>query len=495
MNHDEHSLPNNIRRTAQLGIFWSIIQSWGGKLVAFGLSILLARLLSPEEFGIASAAALVLMLIPMVAEFGFGDAILQRQNLKSRDINLPFYFSIGIVTILVLVVTLMSGDISAWLGKPELAFYVTMIAGTMIINTLTQFQEAVYKRKLAFRTLALRTLNANLLGGATAVVCAGAGFGIWSFVAQAYVASLIGLLWLWWRPQWKPGLELNPLAFRQMLRFGLPIVGQRLVDFAGSRFLDLLIVSQLGLALYGVYIVGSKLYLTMMELLQGALYSVSLTVLSTIASDRERTANIYLKTIGLSSAFVSPVFVMVSVLSPEICHVLFGEKWQGVDDVAMVLLLLGAIQCVQYMNAAFLGARGRPEINLIAGTVKTVSPILGLLLLPTGELHLLVTIFVVGQLMATPVSFYFVSRELGLSALHIVRTLAPAVANGIVSFLSVTYARPYIALLNLNTFWQGVALGGIYALVWLVLIAALDHTRFRAIGPLVMTKLRQKSQI
>lgn len=489
---DHGSVEGGLAKTARSGVLWSMVQNWGGKILAFGLSILLARLLTPEEFGIASAATLVLMLIPMIAEFGFGDAILQRRNLKPEDINLPFYLSVGLITLAVALVAAFSAEISAQIGRPELAVYISVIAGTTVINALCQFQEAVYRRKLSFRILAMRTLNANLVGGAAAVACAWAGFGIWSFVVQAYIASLISLVWLWWQPQWRPGTVLDLRALRQMLRFGIPIVGQRLVDFAGTRFIDIVIIGQYGLAAYGVYIVGAKLYLTMMELLQGALYGVSLTLLSTIAADRERVAGVYIKTASLSSAFISPVFVLLAVLSPEICRVLFGEKWQGVDKVAMALLLLGAVQSVQYMNGAFMAARGRPEITLIAGMVKTVAPILGLLLIPAADLGQLVVIFAIGQLMATPVSFFFASRELGIAPLAILKILAPAAINGILCFAAVVMARPYVEPLGLHAFWQGTLLGAVYAATWLVLIFILDRARFRAALAMVRTRLKPR---
>lgn len=492
MTLEHGNAEGGLARAARTGVFWSMVQSWGGKILAFGLSILLARLLTPEEFGIASTAALVLMLVPMVVEFGFGDAILQRRDLKPGDINLPFYVSVGLISLLALLVALMSGTISTWIGRPELALYLTVIAGTTVINAPCLFQEAAYRRKLLFRILAMRTLNANLVGGAAAVLCAWAGFGIWSFIVQAYVASLISLVWLWWRPQWRPGKTLDFAAFRQMLRFGIPIVGQRLVDFAGTRFIDLIIVSQYGLAAYGVYVVASKLYLTMMELLQGALYGVSLTLLSTIASDRERTAAVYTKTIGLSSAYVSPIFILLAALSPEVCDVLFGERWQGIDKVAMALLLLGAIQCVQYMNGAFLSARGRPEITLISGVVKTVAPILGLLLVPSTDLGSLVIIFTLGQLVATPVSFYFASRELGLSPLSILKVTAPAIINGGLVFAAVLLTRPYVQPLGLPAFWQGVLLGAAYAFTWLILITILDRPRLKVMNGMLKDKLKSR---
>lgn len=493
MQIETNQAQGGLRQIARHGVIWSVIQNWGGKILTFLLSVLLARLLSPSEFGIASAASLVLILIPMIAEFGFKDAILQRKNLKAEDVNLPFYSSIFVSALMALAVVLMSDRISVWLETPALSLYISVIAGTILINVPSLFQEAVYKRNLKFRILALRTFVASIVGGVAAIVCAWFGFGVWSFVVQAYVVGIVSMIWLWWTPLWRPSLKFDPLSFLQLLRFGLPVVGQRLVDFAGTRFIDLLIIQQLGLALYGVYVVGYRLYQTMMMMLQGAFYEVSLTVLSTIASDQKRIAEVYLKTIGLSASYITPVFVLLAVLSPEICLVLYGDQWRGVDIVSILLLLMGAVQCVQYMNGSFLSARGRPEITLIAGIVKTVAPLAGLLLIPAQTLEGLVVIFVVGQLVAAPVSFFFVARELNLKSIQVIKVLYPAAINGLLSFLAVWQTRPMVQELHLNAFWQGMALGVVYTVCWVILTAIFDRPRLTALLKAILSKVRRSS--
>ena len=465
-------------RTARSGILWSIVQNWGGKLLTFGLSILLARLLTPTEFGIASAASLVLMLVPLIAEFGFGDAILQRHGLKREDLNLPFYMSMTFAAAMVALVVIFSDPIATVMEVPSLSLYIVAIAATIVINAPSAFQEAMYKRHLKFRTLALRTFVTSIFGGGFAVIFAWYGFGIWSFIVSAYVSSIINLIWLWWIPEWKPSLKIDLPAFKQMLRFGAPVVAQRLQDFFSSRLVDILIISQFNLAFYGIYVVGSRLYQTMMQMLQGAFYDVSLTILSTIAHDNKRISEVYLKTVGLAATFITPVFVLVAALSPEICLVLYGDRWAGVDVVATILLLLGALQCVQYMNGPFLSALGKPELVFVAGISKAIGTIALLLLIPGDDLQDLTTLFALGQLFATPLTFYFVVAQLKLKVTDLLRALAPSLLNGALSFLAVIYSRPLLdRAFDLNAFWQGVLLGIVYSTSWVVLLALFDRSR------------------
>jgi O-antigen/teichoic acid export membrane protein len=470
----------SLRKIAAPGVVWSIVENWGGKVFTFLLSILLARILSPEEFGVASAAWLALMLVPLIAELGFSEAVMQRRGLRPSDVNLPFYVSSFLAFALVGLAMLLSGRIAAWAGLQGREAYVVAIAATILIQVPTTFQEAAYKRNMRFRALAMRAFAANILGGIAALLCALAGMGVWAFVVQAYVAALVNVIWIWSRPQWLPGKELDFRAFREMFRYSGPVLAQRLLDFAGTRIVDLMIVTGLGPVAYGIYVVGSRLYQTLMQLLQGAFNDVSITVLSKVAHDRERLSGAYCKTISLAATVMAPVFVLFAALAPEICTVLFGAKWDGVDSVAQPLLLMGAVHCVQYINGPFLSSRGRPELILVTGTFKTVVQICALLAFPLTNVADATRIFVIATLAATPLSFATTARELGLALGSVIRLVAIPASLAAAAFAAVHFVRPEIAVYGLPAFWQGVALGALFAGIFLCLLALFDRQKTSA---------------
>lgn len=483
----------SLQQHAAHGVKWSIIQNWGGKVFTFLLSIALARLLSPTDFGTASAVALILLLVPMIAELGFGDAIMQRPKLKPTDINLPFLISIGVVIMMFVGVIITADQLSVWLSIPDRSDYIIVASGVLLFTAPSMFQEAMYKRHLKFKSLALRTFLANIVGGLAAVACAYAGFGIWSFVVQSYIVGLISVIWLWSRPEWTPSMTWDKRASTQMMRFGAPVLFQRIVDFAGTKVIDIIIVAQLGLAAYGLYAIGSRIYLTMMQLLQGAFYDVSLTVLSRISDDRKRMAQAYLKAIGLAATFITPVFFVVAALAPEVTHVLLGDKWHGVESVVRPLMLLGALQCVQFLNGPFISARGRPELILIAGMTKSVAAITALLVIPSADVQSMTVTFALSLLAATPVTFYFAIRELGLTVLGILKELLPPFASGVAGYFAIQFARPFIEPYQFSNFSQGMTLGVIYSCCWLTLLAILDPSRVGLMVSIVKKKIRTKA--
>jgi O-antigen/teichoic acid export membrane protein len=222
-------------RMAVEGIFWSLVQNWSSRIIAFVIFVLLAKFLTPAQYGVASAAQTCLLFVGIVAEFGFGDAIIQRQKLEFADVNLPFFVAVGISILLAAGVALSAELIAGWLNVAGLAPVIEALSGIAPITTISQFQEFSYRKALDFRALATRVLVANLGAGAVAIACAYAGMGVWSIVIQTYLTVGIGLLWLWRRPRWKPSFELRPRQFCELASFGAPVVGMRVVDFATIR--------------------------------------------------------------------------------------------------------------------------------------------------------------------------------------------------------------------------------------------------------------------
>lgn len=482
--------PPQIGMLALRGVAWSAAQNWGGRIFTFVLFVVLARLLSPAEFGLAAAAAIIVTLLGLVAEFGFGDAIVQRRHYDPADANLPFFASVAAAIVLAVVCFTFAETIEGLLDAPGLAPVVMALCAVAPLSTISLFQEIQYRRHFEFRKLAFRVFVANFIAGMVAIACAVAGLGVWSLIAQTFIAAAVGLVWLWHKPLWHPSFDLRPAAFVELARFGLPVVTQRVVDFGAARFFEVMLLGRYGLAIYGLYAAGSRLYLTLMQLLQTALNDVSLTILSRIGHDRDRMAQIYERTITMSALLFAPIFVVCAAVIPEISAVLFGANWEGVEDVARPLLLLGAVQAVQFLNGPYLSARGRPGTVLAISSLKNIAIVLGVLFLPSSDLVRFVQIFVLVQLVGTPVSFAVTMHELGVPTVRFLRNLAPATIGCIGAYLAVDWARPLFVFYLPGDFVNGLALGMVFGLCYVLLILAFGFRQVKAAVGFVKNRFR-----
>lgn len=417
-----------LRSQALSSIFWGAAQSWGGKLILFALFLILARILTPLEFGVVSAAVSIMLIVTQVADFGFGDAIVQRPDVKDEDINLPFFCSLFLSVLISFFLFFWAEEIGSYLKVEGIASVLKVMSLVGPLTILSQIQETVLRKRLEYKRLAIRVFVANTASGIAAVFVALLGGGVWSLVLQALCTVLLSLIWLWWRPAWKPSLRLNWTSFFQLKRYARNVVGVRVLDILATRTVELLILGYFGPAVLGLYSVGSRLYMTLMQLFQGALSDVALSLLSRISHDRALTAGVYFKTSTLSTLLVSPIFVCLSVVASEIGNILFGHKWNGVDHVLQPLLLVGAVQCVQLINSTYLNACGKPGLVLFMGMVKAPVVIAALYVSQETGVRGMMIAYAAAQLVTTPISFYLITKTLNISWRSLGAEILPVVA-------------------------------------------------------------------
>lgn len=477
-------MSDDIRRRALSGLFWSMLQNWSGKGLAFLLFLVLARLLTPAELGVAAAVNIVIVLAALIAEQGFSDAIVQRRELRAADVNLPFYTSLLISGVLALAVVLFASRIERWMNVPGLAPYLPVAAATLPLAALALFQEAFYRRQLLFKQVAVRMLVTSTLAGIVAVACAYAGMGTWSLVVQALTMNVLNVLWLWHAPLWRPGRELHRESYREIAGFSGSVLAARVLDVIGTRSIEVLIVSLHGAAALGLYAVGSRVLQTLMQLLSAAVNNVSLGAFSRMAHDVGRVREAFLQTLAASSALAMPVFVAGAALSAELIDLLFGARWAASAPVMKVLMLLGALQCVQFVNGPTFSALGRPQYLAWMAFLKAAAAIVALLLVPTDDMVQLTVVYALSQLVNTPLTYKWLMKCLDLKGRTILSAVAPFYVAAVLAYAAVHCVRTWLASMEgvaLSGVAQVLVLGVAFCAVYLLAVLAFARERLQRI--------------
>lgn len=465
------SVTTSLKQKTAHAFAWSAVQSWGVKFLALGVFFVLARYLNPEELGLAQTVILILAFVAILSEQGFQDAIVQRQGLESRDLNLPFLASMTTAIVASALLVVFSKDIARALHAEGAERLILAAAVIPPITAASLFEIAMRRRKLDFKTLARASLISGLVSGAVALILAVSGFGATSLIAQAIVAAVVTAVVLWRAPLWKPGTEFVTATFRGLLSYSTNAFGSRILDFFSGRIIDLIILSRLGLGSLGIYTVGSKLYLTILQLLASTLIDVALSAMAKLSSDAQRLRSAYLRFIYLASCTTLPLFVGVAALAPEVCTLLFGEKWVGADEVTRWLCLLGAVQVVQFFNGSALGAAGKANQILFLNILKFALGATVLWFADADSISEITLYFVFSQLAVAPVSFALGMRVAGASPGVVLRQVAPGAFSAALAFLAATLVRAELtASYGLGLVASLLALGGVYLAV---LMAAL----------------------
>jgi O-antigen/teichoic acid export membrane protein len=464
---------SNFRRRAVSAMFWSLFQNWGGRALSMVVFVLLARLLAPTQFGIASSAFLVMSMLSLIAEFGYGDALIQKQGLKEHDVNIPFYASMIISTALACIAAFLSEDIAHLMNVEGLAPYLIGTAAICPFLTLASFQDAMYRRHVQFRALAMRTLAGIIIGGVVGIAMALMGFGTWALIGQFAAQTLTSVIWLWAKPVWKPNGDLNWNTMPGLSKFGLNVVGQRLIDFFTLRSIDFVILLVYGPAALALFTVSSRLYQLLLQLLQSSISNVGLTMLSKVSDDKARLQRLYLRSSSIGAFFGTPVFCGLAALAPEVNHIMFGQKWAGAEHVMVPLLLMGGIHCVQFINASYLTALGRPQTLLWLVILKAVLVLPPLYFIRMDSVAGTAMIYCASLVCLTPFSFGATLSALSLNWKAMIRPVGVPMLACAAAFFAVYAARTWGGLGELNTIYSLLLFGAIFTAAYAVSVAVL----------------------
>lgn len=354
----------SLKSLAVRGLFWSVVQKWGGLFFHSASLLLLTRLLSPEAFGLVALANVVVAFIRVFVEQGFAQAIVQAKEVKPENLDTAFWSSL-VISLLLSGATFASADaIALQFKEPNLALVLKSLSPVFVLIALNSVQTALLQRQLKFKALAVRSLLALSIGGVVAMVMALAGFGVWSLVAQELMRALVAVVVLWQVGKWRPRLRFSFSSLRSLLSFGISIMGINVLNVVNRRSDDLLVGYYLGTAALGYYNVAYQLLLLMTQLINAPVNQVAFSAFAKLQDNLpmlRKTLYSSTKMVGLVSI---PAFLFAAALAPQLVPLLFGDKWGQSIPVMQVLALIGPIHAMGGLNANLMIAMGKPSWRL-----------------------------------------------------------------------------------------------------------------------------------
>ena len=301
----------NLRQKAVKGVVWSAIQSWGRQAIAFIVFALLARLLAPEVFGLVALAGVFLAFTQVFLDQGFADAIIQRQQLDPEHLDTAFWTNLCIGLLLTLLGIAVAGLVADLFNQPQLTPIIRWLSLSFLLRALSAVQDAIFRRNLAFKALAVRSLMAVFAGGLVGVTMAFMGFGVWSLVGQQLVDSLVQVIVLWLASDWRPRINFSAKHFKDLFSFGINVVGINILNFLNTRSDDFLIGYFLGSVALGYYSIAYRLLLIVAQLLIGVINGLAMPVFSRLQGEPEQLRKAFYTGTQLCSLVAFPRCVFV----------------------------------------------------------------------------------------------------------------------------------------------------------------------------------------
>ncbi|MEH1965699.1 lipopolysaccharide biosynthesis protein [Nostoc sp.] len=471
---------SNLREKAVKSVFWTAIESWGRQAISLVVFFILARLLSPETFGLIALAYIFIEFVQIFVDQGFSVAIIQRQEIDAEHLDTAFWTTLGI-SVLLTVLSIAGAGLAADLFKqPQLIPIIQCLSISFALSGLSSVQQAILERRFAFKSLAIRSLLAVSVGGIVGVVMAFLHFGVWSLVGQQISSSLVQVLVLWRVSDWRPGFKFSAIHAKELFTFGINISAFNIINFFNRRADDLLIGYFLGLVALGYYSVAYKLLQVMMQVLIATTTKVALPIFSRLQGEPERLLNAFYSATQFTSLLVFPVFLCVPVLATEFIKVFFGEQWVQSIPVLQILSLIGPIHLIFFYNNSVILALGKPSWRLWIQVINTVTNVVGFALVVKWGIVAVASAYVVRGYVLLPISLLAINKIIKINLTNYLRLyIVPLVAS--VAMVATILATKYF----LGTFleaWMLLATSLLFGIsIYIFILSVISPKLFRKV--------------
>ncbi len=408
----------SLKQKAIKGALWSAVQNWGTQGVTFVVFTLLARLLDPKAFGLVALAGVFTAFVQVFLDRGFSIALVQRPKLSPEHLDTALWT--GVFIGLVMSLTGMAGAevVAEIFREPELAPIIRWLSPIFLIRGFSSVQDAILKRELNFKALALRSTVAITFSGVVAVIMAFAGFGIWCLVAQQLVNASMQVLVLWCVSDWRPRLKFSVSHFQELFAFAINIIGIDLVNFLRLRGDNFLIGYYLGSTALGYYSIAYRLLWTAIQLMIGILGQVALPTFAKLQDDPIKLKRAFYQATLVSGLIAIPVFLGMVMQAPELIEIAFGKQWLPSVPVMQILSLAGIANAFTYFNSAVMTALDKASWRLMLNFSSTLISLIGFAIaIPFGIIGV-ATAYVISNYVVLPAYVMVAYKLIGIDIKH-----------------------------------------------------------------------------
>ena len=439
----------SIKQKAIKGIFWSGIQNWGSQAGSLIIFLVLARLLSPADFGLVALANTFLAFFNLFIEQGLTLALIQRQDIEEKHFNTAFWTQICLGLALTIIGLLTANIFAEIFQTPLLTPILQWFSVLFLISSLNIVQRAILRRKFAFKTIAIRALSGIILSGIVGISLALSGFGVWSLVAQQLTFEIVGVIAFWSISDWRPKLQFSLSHLKELYTFGISIFYSKVLAFFNKNTDNLLIGYFLGEVALGYYAVAYRVLQVLTQLLVGTGNQVTLPVLSRLQVEPEKFKRVFYKVIQFASLIALPVFLGVESLASELVITIFGEKWQASIPIMQVLTFGGIVYLILFFNLSVFVAIGKPFWRLRLELLNVSFNILGCIIAVRYGILAVAFAYVISDFMVIPASLWTLNKVMGMSwQAYLRQFISPVICTGIMTVLIWLVKNWLLTILN-----------------------------------------------
>ncbi len=370
MNSAEKEI--SIERAAAKGGFWLAGFKFTTQAFSWVITIVVARILVPEDYGLMAMASILTGYVEIFSELGLGAAIIQKKNITQEELSSNFWFSMIVGTVFTVVCFGLAYP-TAWIfNEPRVIPITQLISVLFMISALMIVPYNILSREMKFKEIGMVQLSAAVVSTFSMLLMAKAGFGVWTLIWGTIILRAVNVILVFWFSRWLPLFHFMFNEVRTYLRFGIQVAGSNSVLYFLNALITFIIGKMLGAEALGYYFFTMRIARIPNDRIIYLINQVSFPVFSKYQDDPGKSHDMYLRITKYVALIVAPLFLAGAFFGEDIIPVLLGEKWISIIFLFKMVCLSQLIVALTTLNSVVNQAQGRPRLVLIVSFIVAV---------------------------------------------------------------------------------------------------------------------------
>ena len=433
------------------GFIWNFGQQFSLQIITFLVSLVLARLLTPADFGVMGMLTLLIAIGTTLTETGLTSSLIRTQEPDEDDYSTIFIINVGVSVILYLLLFSSAPFIAQFLKTNSLINVIRVFSISLVIRSFVAVHTTILTKSMDFKLQSVIQIPSLILGGLLGIYLAYQGFGIWSLVWMNIVQSALFAIQHWLRMEWRPSMDFNKEKFKVHFLFGYKITLSGLLETVFQNIYSIIIGRYFSPAQLGFYLRAYSLRQLPVQNIAEALNKVSYPFFSEIQNDNIKLKEAYKKLITQMVFWLTPCLLVLFVLAEPIIRLLFTEKWLPSVPYLKILLIAGITYPLHSFNLNILKVKGRSDLFLKLEVIKKLFTGVGIALTIPFGLYALLYFQLANSIISYFINSYYSGELINYSIKEQAEDILPALSLSLLLallFLVLNSSIPFIRNLN-----------------------------------------------
>ena len=360
------------RGTVIRSFIWKFLERISAQLIQFIVTIVLARLLLPSEYGVIALITVFIALCGVIIDGGFNTALIQKKNADNLDFSTIFIFSIGLSILIYAIMFFCAPLISKFYEQSELVSVIRILSLSLPFFAINSIQRAFVSKKMLFKRLFYSSLGAIIVSGAIGIIMAYNGYGVWALVAQSLSSQIVTTVIMWYTVRWRPIFQFSLTRFKGLFNYGWKIFGANFITTLFINARKLVIGKFFTPASLACYEKGGHLPSMVVDNVFSSIQTILLPTLSDSQDNRERVKSMMRRSTRLSCFIIYPLMMLMIVSAKPLVILLLTDKWIGAVPFVQILSISYFFRPITIANWETIKALGYSGITLKLEVLKKI---------------------------------------------------------------------------------------------------------------------------